>query len=401
MASSSAMPSTPFIGVRISWLMLARNSDFALSAVSARTTRRRSSSSRSFSRLMSEKTNARPGHARSGAPRAASHLPLSFFSVIEVLLVAQQRIAEVRPLRDALVAGKSRRFRDRGNRPPCASTEAPGWRRSLGMSHHRQQCLVGEFHAVLVDDEQPLAHRRHGVLDEAPDLLQGAARLQHLPLVLAPLGDVDIGQQAASARISAGRIRSASRPFDVADLAASESRRPRPAQARCLMVGVADVGLRRSIVSPWSVLELQQRAERCGRAAVAARRPSRLSKALLTSSIVESSSTTTMPTCSEAATTLSRSDSDLFRLPARLDQLLPRAASASDVSVIEPIRYLWLSARDHPVAARNRRDDLAACDGRTRFPSPPVRRRPERAGSGRWNASSLRSGNSSRAWSCR
>ena len=35
LASSSAMPSTPFIGVRISWLILARNSDFARSAASA------------------------------------------------------------------------------------------------------------------------------------------------------------------------------------------------------------------------------------------------------------------------------------------------------------------------------------------------------------------------------
>ena len=34
-SSSSAMPSTPFIGVRISWLMLARNSDFARLAASA------------------------------------------------------------------------------------------------------------------------------------------------------------------------------------------------------------------------------------------------------------------------------------------------------------------------------------------------------------------------------
>ncbi len=31
-ASSSAMPMTPFIGVRISWLILARNSDFVRSA---------------------------------------------------------------------------------------------------------------------------------------------------------------------------------------------------------------------------------------------------------------------------------------------------------------------------------------------------------------------------------
>ena len=35
LASSSAMPSTPFIGVRISWLILARNSDLARSAASA------------------------------------------------------------------------------------------------------------------------------------------------------------------------------------------------------------------------------------------------------------------------------------------------------------------------------------------------------------------------------
>ncbi len=34
-SSSSAMPSTPFIGVRISWLMLARNSDLARLAASA------------------------------------------------------------------------------------------------------------------------------------------------------------------------------------------------------------------------------------------------------------------------------------------------------------------------------------------------------------------------------
>ena len=31
-SSSSVMPITPFIGVRISWLMLARNSDFAREA---------------------------------------------------------------------------------------------------------------------------------------------------------------------------------------------------------------------------------------------------------------------------------------------------------------------------------------------------------------------------------
>ncbi len=35
LASSSAMPSTPFMGVRISWLILARNSDLARSAASA------------------------------------------------------------------------------------------------------------------------------------------------------------------------------------------------------------------------------------------------------------------------------------------------------------------------------------------------------------------------------
>ena len=35
LARSSAMPSTPFIGVRISWLILARNSDLARSAASA------------------------------------------------------------------------------------------------------------------------------------------------------------------------------------------------------------------------------------------------------------------------------------------------------------------------------------------------------------------------------
>ena len=37
LASNSAMPSTPFIGVRISWLILARNSDLARSAASALT----------------------------------------------------------------------------------------------------------------------------------------------------------------------------------------------------------------------------------------------------------------------------------------------------------------------------------------------------------------------------
>ncbi len=35
LARSSAIPRTPFIGVRISWLILARNSDFARSAASA------------------------------------------------------------------------------------------------------------------------------------------------------------------------------------------------------------------------------------------------------------------------------------------------------------------------------------------------------------------------------
>ena len=35
-SSSSVMPITPFSGVRISWLMLARNSDFACDASMAR-----------------------------------------------------------------------------------------------------------------------------------------------------------------------------------------------------------------------------------------------------------------------------------------------------------------------------------------------------------------------------
>jgi len=53
-ANSSAMPSTPFMGVRISWLMLARNSDFALSAASLRARRTVSSCSRFFISVMSE-----------------------------------------------------------------------------------------------------------------------------------------------------------------------------------------------------------------------------------------------------------------------------------------------------------------------------------------------------------
>ena len=44
-SSSSVMPSTPFIGVRISWLMVARNSDLARCAASAASFARRSSSS--------------------------------------------------------------------------------------------------------------------------------------------------------------------------------------------------------------------------------------------------------------------------------------------------------------------------------------------------------------------
>ena len=46
-SSSSVKPSTPFIGVRISWLMLARNSDLALLAFSAAAFSARSTCSRS------------------------------------------------------------------------------------------------------------------------------------------------------------------------------------------------------------------------------------------------------------------------------------------------------------------------------------------------------------------
>ncbi len=53
LASSSAMPSTPFIGVRISWLILARNSDLARSASSARCCASLSSCSRALSSVMS------------------------------------------------------------------------------------------------------------------------------------------------------------------------------------------------------------------------------------------------------------------------------------------------------------------------------------------------------------
>ena len=48
-ASSSAMPSTPFIGVRISWLMLARNS--SLERITASDLRSFSSISRVRSRM--------------------------------------------------------------------------------------------------------------------------------------------------------------------------------------------------------------------------------------------------------------------------------------------------------------------------------------------------------------
>ena len=46
-SSSSVMPITPFIGVRISWLMLARNADFSLDASSAASRAAASSCSRS------------------------------------------------------------------------------------------------------------------------------------------------------------------------------------------------------------------------------------------------------------------------------------------------------------------------------------------------------------------
>ncbi|MNR48481.1 hypothetical protein D3C85_1677250 [compost metagenome] len=51
--SSWVMPSTAFIGVRISWLMLATNSLFARLATSALSMALRSCCAASFSRLMS------------------------------------------------------------------------------------------------------------------------------------------------------------------------------------------------------------------------------------------------------------------------------------------------------------------------------------------------------------
>ena len=50
------MPMTPFIGVRISWLMVARNSDFATEAPSASSRLAFSSSLRSTSAVTSQFT---------------------------------------------------------------------------------------------------------------------------------------------------------------------------------------------------------------------------------------------------------------------------------------------------------------------------------------------------------
>ena len=54
-ASRLAMPSTPFIGVRISWLMVARNCDFARLAASACSRARTSSDSARFRSVMSRR----------------------------------------------------------------------------------------------------------------------------------------------------------------------------------------------------------------------------------------------------------------------------------------------------------------------------------------------------------
>ena len=75
--SSSVIPSTPFIGVRISWLMAARNSLFAALAASARFLARRSSSSARRRSVMSEPTprkkSALPSSSKEALSRHSCH----------------------------------------------------------------------------------------------------------------------------------------------------------------------------------------------------------------------------------------------------------------------------------------------------------------------------------------
>ena len=61
-SSSSVMPSTPFIGVRISWLILARNELFAWFAASAASRARRSASSLRLRCVTSRATEMLPMH---------------------------------------------------------------------------------------------------------------------------------------------------------------------------------------------------------------------------------------------------------------------------------------------------------------------------------------------------
>ncbi len=69
-ASSSSMPSTPFIGVRISWLTVARKVLLARLAASAASFAARRSPSRRFSSVMSAQWPLQrtvPSHCRRGA----------------------------------------------------------------------------------------------------------------------------------------------------------------------------------------------------------------------------------------------------------------------------------------------------------------------------------------------
>ncbi|OPZ73762.1 MAG: hypothetical protein BWY82_01013 [Verrucomicrobia bacterium ADurb.Bin474] len=74
---SSANPMTPFSGVRISWLMLARNSDFARFAASATSFAMRRLASVSLRSVMSlwvpAIRHAQPFALRSASPRERNH----------------------------------------------------------------------------------------------------------------------------------------------------------------------------------------------------------------------------------------------------------------------------------------------------------------------------------------
>ena len=87
-SSSSVMPSTPFIGVRISWLILARNELFAWFAASAASRAMRSASSLRLCCVTSRATAMLPMHWLASSSRGATATWMSIAMPARVIALA-------------------------------------------------------------------------------------------------------------------------------------------------------------------------------------------------------------------------------------------------------------------------------------------------------------------------